>query len=388
MPALPTLRLKAANTALAEGYPWVHRKEVAITPALRALPVGESVTVVHANGKPIGSATLNLTPGADVVAYMHSSRANTPLDRELLHQRLQNALTMREAIFKAPYYRLCNGDGDSLSGLLVDRLNDVLVVQLNSAGMAARKALIADVLHMLTEPRAIVFRTQADSSIDTIGHLPEMPLPVLENGLTFYADVLEGDKVFWHYHHRDNRQHVAQIAAKQTVLDLFCQSGAIGIGCLKNGAEAATFVDISIRSIELAHISANKAGVLDKCSVLEGDAFAIIKRLIADGHTYGIVSATPPRFANTQKELKPALKIYADLARDGAKLTRSGGYLVISCNEPLIDTNLFINTLLEGVQRAHRNAQIVRVAHGDIDFPVHVQLMLKQPITSVTLRLE
>ena len=152
------LRLnKNADRRLKAGHLWIYSNEVDIkeTP-LKNFAAGESVLVEASNGKTLGVAYIN--PHSLICGRIMSRDPEMRLDRSLFVHRFNQALALRQRMFDQPFYRLIHGEGDLLPGLVIDRFGDVLVVQLNTAGMQALAEDIVDALEKVVKPSAIVFR--------------------------------------------------------------------------------------------------------------------------------------------------------------------------------------------------------------------------------------
>lgn len=221
------LRLKKnADRRLKSGHLWLYSNEVDTTETpLKAFEVGEQVIVEAANGKPMGLAYIN--PNSLICARIVSRDPSQRLDRSLLVHRLNQALALRDRLFDKPFYRLVHGEADLLPGLVIDRYADVLVVQLNTAGMEAVKDELLDALDKVVSPGCVVLRNDTSGrrqeglgeTIEVVkGALPDQVL-LEENGVQFIAPVMDGQKTGWFYDHRVNRAWLNQQVAGKRVLD-------------------------------------------------------------------------------------------------------------------------------------------------------------------------
>lgn len=207
------LRLKKnADRRLKAGHLWLYSNEIDTdaTP-LKTFEPGAQAVVEASNGRAMAVAYVN--PHSLICARVVSRDPEMRLDRSLLVHRFKQALGLRQRLFAKPFYRLVHGEGDLLPGLIVDRFDDVLVVQLNTLGMERMAEQVIDALDKVLSPRAIVFKNdssgrrqeQLDRQVEVVkGELPEEVL-LEENGVRFVARVLDGQKTGWFYDHRDNR---------------------------------------------------------------------------------------------------------------------------------------------------------------------------------------
>ncbi len=230
--ARPVVTLLPGGHRRAEGgHPWIYSNEVQMDAAAKAIAPGSLVTVKRADGRALGVAMFN--PHTLLAARLLDRDAARPIGRRFIARRLERALKLRERLYQAPYYRLVHAEADGLPGLVVDRFGPVLVVQENAAGMERLEPVIVEALTALVSPSAIVLRNDAPARV--LEGLPQEvrvalgtvdgPVTVEENGSTFLADVLAGQKTGWFFDQRDNRAFVAGLCAGARVLDLYCYSG-------------------------------------------------------------------------------------------------------------------------------------------------------------------
>ncbi|MGH6913761.1 MAG: class I SAM-dependent rRNA methyltransferase, partial [Geminicoccales bacterium] len=219
--------LPGQDRRLRAGHPWVFSNELKMDAQAKALAPGEVVCLFTADGRPLALAQFN--PHSLIAARVLTRNKDGTIDAKFFERRLARALRLREKLFDQPYYRLVHAEADGLPGLVIDRFADVLVCQLNSAGMAALEAPLLEAVDGVLAPRAVVLRN--DSPVRALEGLDlevrlakgqlDGPVEVRENGLTFLADLLEGHKTGWYYDQRDNRAFAAHLARAGRVLDLY-----------------------------------------------------------------------------------------------------------------------------------------------------------------------
>ncbi len=219
---------KGEDRRIRAGHLWIFSNE--IDSARSPLPdfgPGENATLRDARGAVLGSVFVN--PHSLICARLYSRKADLPLDADLLRQRLQSALGLRQRLYNQPWYRLCHGEGDLLPGLVMDRFGDHLTVQVGTWGMEARKEELREVLGELLQPRSILWDN--DIAARSLEGLPrenesEGPVPdvldVPENGCIFRAPLQGGQKTGWFYDQRRNRREAARYAAGADVLAIDC----------------------------------------------------------------------------------------------------------------------------------------------------------------------
>ena len=375
------LRLrKNADRRLKGGHLWLYSNEIDIkeTP-LKGIEPGEQVIIEADNGREMGIAYVN--PNSLICARVVSRDPKVALDRSLLVHRFNQALSLRKQFFKEPYYRLVHGESDLLPGLVIDRFDDVLVVQINTQGMAKVEAEIIDALDKVVRPRVIVMSNDTSGrrmeglpleSEVVRGELPEDGLiSLIENGVTYSVSPLEGQKTGWFYDHRDNRAWLNQWVEGKRVLDVFSYVGGWGIQAAVNGAASVTCVDASAKALNAVDRNAALNGVSDRVSTIEGDAFEVLAALKEQGEQFDIVIVDPPAFIRKRKDMNVGERAYGRLNREAMRLLKRDGLLVSgSCSMHLLPERH--KDIVRGAARHQdRHAQIIFEGHQGSDHPVH-----------------
>ncbi|SEL37161.1 class I SAM-dependent rRNA methyltransferase [Halomonas daqiaonensis] len=379
MTALPSLRLKKnADRRLKAGHLWLYSNEIdtQATP-IKEIEPGAQVVIEAANGKAMGVAYVN--PHSLICARMVSRDPSQGLDRSLLVHRLNQALALRQRLFDKPFYRLVHGEGDLLPGLVIDRFGDVLVVQLNTAGMQAVLPELLDALDKVLSPSSVVLRNDTsgrrqeglEAGVEVVkGELPDRVL-LEENGVQFVAPVLDGQKTGWFFDHRVNRAWLNGLVAGKRVLDLFSYVGGWGIQAAANGAREVLCVDASGPALE--HVAENAAlnGLHEQVAVGEGDAFEVLAALKAEGEEFDVVILDPPAFIRKRKDIPNGERAYGKLNREAMRLLgRDGLLLSASCSMHLTPERL-VDVVRGAVRHQDRQGQILFQGHQGPDHPVH-----------------
>jgi 23S rRNA (cytosine1962-C5)-methyltransferase len=212
----------------------------------------------------------------------------------------------------------------------------------------------------------------------------ELKVQLRENGVTYLADVLQGQKTGWFYDQRDNRRMVAELAAGKTFLDVYSHSGGFGLLAAKYGARA-TLVDSSKLALDLAKESAALNGV--SVDMLQGDAIRVMQQLAAEGKRYEVVSADPPAYVKSKKDIAAGMKGYAKVAAHAAALVTPGGLLFVASCSHHASRGAFNKAVLEGVKKAGRTAEIVRQTGASADHPRHPKLPQSEYLKGIILRI-
>ncbi|MDN7130797.1 class I SAM-dependent rRNA methyltransferase [Halomonas sp. MC140] len=373
------LRLnKHADRRLKAGHLWIYSNEVDIkeTP-LKNFTAGETALVEASNGKVIAVAYVN--PHSLIAARVMSRDPEMRLDRSLFVHRFNQALALRERLYDQPYYRLIHGEGDLLPGLVVDRFGDVVVVQLNTAGMQALADEIVDALDKVIKPEVIVFRNDTggrrqeglEAHVEVIkGVLPDEVL-LEENGARFAVPVINGQKTGWFFDHRVNREWLNRQVSGKRVLDVFSYVGGWGVQAAVHGAKDVLCLDSSKTALEQVARNAELNGVQEQVAVGEGDAFEALAALKADGEQFDVIVLDPPAFIKKRKDIPNGERAYARLNREAMRLLGRDGLLMsASCSMHLANDRL-MDVVRGAVRHQDRQGQVIFQGHQGPDHPVH-----------------
>ncbi|MGB0467297.1 MAG: class I SAM-dependent rRNA methyltransferase [Pontibacterium sp.] len=377
--SLQTLKLRdGADRRLRGGHLWIYSNEVdtTLTP-LKNFATGEQVVVENNRGKPMGIAYVN--PNTLICGRIISRDISHPLNRSLIIHRLKIALSLREACFDAPCYRLVYGDSDGLSGLVIDRFMDTFVVQVSTAGMEAVLEDIVDALNKVFNPKAILLRNdgkmRAMEGLETYtevvqGELPDL-CPLEENGVPLLAPLQKGQKTGWFYDHRDNRARMQQMVKGKRVLDLFSYVGGWGAQALAAGAEQVVCVDASHYALEVAAENARINGAENRFEGFHGDAFDICKTMISEKERFDVVVLDPPAFIQKKKDIRNGERAYSRMNNFAMRLLGKGGVLISASCSMHLEYSRLMDIIRTNSRELDRNAQVFHQGHQGADHPLH-----------------
>lgn len=376
----PILRLQPGrDRRVKSGHPWAFSNEIVMDAAARALAPGAAIRLEGDDGVKHGVWQFN--PHSLIAARVLDRAASGTPDAAWFQARIAAALHLREKLGIGRFCRLVHAEADGLPGLILDRFDDVVALQANTAGMEAATPMIVEALRNLLNPRSILARN--DSPVRALEGLPletkllhgtEARARVEEGGLAFEVDLLSGQKTGWFFDQRENRARVAALAAGSTVLDAFCHTGGFGLLAAKAGAREVTLLDRSQPALELAMASAAANGLPGRVAAQKGEALETLERMVGGQRRFDIVVADPPAFAKSRKDIPAALRAYQRLARICAQLVNPGGFLFIaSCSHHAAPLE-FAAAVAEGVWKARREARLLASTGAGPDHPVHPML--------------
>lgn len=393
---LPPLRLqKNEDRRLRAGHLWVFSNEVDVTATpLTDFEPGEPAEVFDSRGALLGSAYVN--PHSLICARLISRRAGRTLDDRLLAERFARALQLRERLFPdEPFYRLVFGEGDFLPGLVVDRFDQVLVVQITTAGMDRVRDSVLSILREATGASGILLRNDTPArsleglplSTEPIGDVPER-LTLRENGTRFSVTLTHGQKTGWFFDHRRNRQAMRRYVPGRRVLDVFSYAGGWGVQAAEAGASEVVCIDSSAAALDDLRRSAELNDVADRVRATQADAFDALRDLRAAGERFDVVVLDPPAFIKRRKDQKQGEKAYARINQMAMEVLAPDGILIsASCSYHLTRDALLL-AMLRASREAGRELQVLEEGHQAPDHPVHPAIPETAYLKSFIARVE
>ncbi len=392
---MPSIKVSPRGAArLKSGHVWVYRSDITSTDAI---PPGSLVTVSDQRGKPLGTALYSSSSQIAIRMLSHDSVLDFPA---LLRQRIANAIAYRKSIVRdTDAYRLIFSEADFLPGLIVDRYNDILSLQILTQAMDAdlvRETVIPELTEQ-THPAAIVERV--DPRARELETLPPRPSSLLQgtkssttfkmNGIQFQFDALEGQKTGAFLDQRENYAAAAQYAHGDA-LDVFCYQEAFALN-LAAKCSQVTGVDSSRTALEVAEQNAGANQELlrgKEVEWIEANAFDLLKDYAHSGHCYDTIVLDPPAFAKTKRDLDSALRGYKELNLRALKMLRPGGILVTCSCSYHVGQSDFLEMLGSAGLDSHRTLRLVEVRGQAKDHPVLLNVpetaYLKCVIATVT----
>jgi 23S rRNA (cytosine1962-C5)-methyltransferase len=369
---LPVVKVsrKGANR-LNDGHVWVYRSDIVTADGIAP---GSAVGVTDERGKFLGTA---LYSGASQIAIrMLSKEAIRDLDG-LLRKRLQEAIAYRERVVRdTDAYRIVFSEADFLPGLIVDRYNDLLSLQVLTQAVdseAVRQVLVSELTERL-KPAAIAERV--DPRVRELEQLPARSSSLLQgeqkttvfsmNRVRFHYEAFEGQKTGAFLDQRENYAAAAQYARGEA-LDVFCYHGGFALHLAQNCSKV-TGVDSSRPALEVADRNATLNG--REVEWIEANAFDLLRDYASAGQQYDTVVLDPPAFAKSKSNLATALRGYKELNLRALKMLRPGGILVTcSCSYHVSPAD-FLEVVAQAARDMHRNLRIVENRTQAKDHPI------------------
>jgi 23S rRNA (cytosine1962-C5)-methyltransferase len=381
MQSLPTVLLKPGEAdRILAGHPWIYHGSV--LRLTQPAADGDLVQVKDHRQRFLGTGFYNSKSKINV-RVLAPDRIEP--NQAFFEERIRAALAVRQRHLPgATSFRVVNAESDSLSGLIVDKYEDVLVVQTSSLGMDQRKPVILAALQALFSPRAIVERNEVASrkfeglpdANGLVAGTLDGPVPISLNGLRFEVDVLGGHKTGLYLDQQANYQRVADLAKDAQVLDCFSFLGGFGLHAARAGAAHAHLLDQSAEVIAAAARNAAANGLAEKCSTEAANVFDWLKaQTLTQPHEkivprWDLIVLDPPSFTRNRASVPDALRGYKEIHLRALKLLKAGGTLATFCCSHHVDAGLFRDTVLSAAFDARRILRQIATYSQSPDHPI------------------
>jgi len=381
MESLPTVLLKPGEAdRIVAGHPWVYHSSILRMTAQAG--DGELVQVKDHRQRLLGVGFFNSRSKIHVRVL---APERIEVNEAFFEQRIREALAIRQRhLPNATSFRVVNAESDFLSGLIVDKYEDVLALQISALGMDKRKGMIVDVLKRLFSPGAIVERSDVASrkfeglseSNGVIDGELKGPISVNLNGIRFETDLIAGHKTGMYLDQQTSYQAVAQFAKGAQVLDCFCFLGGFGLHAARAGAARVHMLDQSEEAIAAAKRNAEANGLASNTSFETTNVFDWLKAQTKTGPSeklvpkFDLIILDPPSFTRNRASVPDALRGYKEIHLRALKLLRPGGTLATFCCSHHVDAGLFQDTVLSAAYDARKILRRVAAYSQSPDHPV------------------
>ncbi len=381
-----TLKKNQDKRVLA-GHPWVFSNEIA--ERSDSIELGDEVVVQNHQKRFIGRGFFH---PRSLIAVRLMTRNDEAVDKRLWVEKLRCAWSLRRQIYPQHHcYRVCFGESDGISGLVVDKYNDLLAVQLFSAGIERRKQMVLEALIEVFQPRCVIARNDFAAREQEglkqerevwLGEVPE-PQWIEQDGIRFWVDSWNGQKTGFFFDQRDNRAALQAYVAGKSVLDAFSFAGAFALYAATAGARSALAVDSSPEAVKAAESNFRENGFEQKCSVCQADLFEFLKQ---SRDSTDVVVLDPPALVKRKALFREGLRGYRNLNQRAMARVAPGGTLVTcSCSYHVTETE-FRAQVVEAARRAGRKIHLLESRIQSRDHPVLLAVRETQYLKCLILR--
>ena len=361
---------------LKQGHLWVFSNEVASP--LKEYEPGSLVEVYEKGRHFLGIGYIN---PRSLISIRLLTRKRETIDAGFFARRMQEAKEYRRRVLPGvSSLRVVYSEADVLPGLIVDRYNDCLSIEVLTLGMERLMEEILEAIERVFRPSSLVLRL--DSSLRLLEGLPlrkevirgGSPKEVIEEGEMFFGvDPLNGQKTGFFLDQRENRLAFRSYVDGGVGLDLFCYTGAFGLHLAKKGARVIG-VEQSEWAIEVGKRNLQLNGLADNYEFVKADVFDFLRQASGQGRRFDFVIIDPPSFTRSRRTVKDALRGYKEVNRLALSLLRRGGLLCTSSCSYHVDLALFLETIRQALSDSNRQARVLEVRSQSKDHPVLISV--------------
>ena len=396
MSAIVVLKQNEGRNAKAGGA-WIYDNEIeSIT---GECVDGDIVLVKDNNGVALCKGFIN--SNSKIRIRLLTRDADTEINREFFAMRVRDAWELRKAAMSQSAdglnsCRVIFGEADFLPGIVIDKYNDVLVVQSLALGIDKLKETIIDELKAVLKDDGYNIRgvyERSDAPVRKkeglylhkgfIGNEFDTNVPISENGIKYTVDVVNGQKTGFFLDQKHNRLAMQRLvkgvlplssnlggANTLKVLDCFTHMGTFALNCAYAGATDVTGLDISEFAVSQATENAKNNGLDGRAKFRCADVLDELPRLYTAGEQYDIVILDPPAFTKSKEATKNAIRGYREINMKGMKLVRDGGFLATCSCSHFMTEELFKQTILQAAKSVHKRLKQVEFRTQAPDHPI------------------
>ncbi|GIL70950.1 hypothetical protein Vretimale_4050 [Volvox reticuliferus] len=381
--------------SIKRGHPWIFPE---VLRELPKAPPGSLALLKTVDGEILAKGYYD--PGSKL-AFRTFALQREKLDEQLVTARLERAAELRDVLFQ-PYdttngFRLINGEGDGLPGLVVDVYDTAAVMKLDGAGAESfynAEELASWLMRRLPHLRTVFLKYR--SGEEGRGRLlagqapaPDQPVRFQENGVQFQADIVQGQKTGFFLDQRDNRSFVGRLSRDKRMLNVFGYTGGFSVYAGMGGARQVTTVDVGRAALSYATANWALNGLVpEHHEAVAEDAFEFLDSAAKAREKWEVVVIDPPSFAPNKQAAEKARASYTRLFAAAAAVTAPHGFLSLASCSSHIDAPTFMEVCEDALGRARRQGYVLRVAGQPADHPFPAAAHELSYLKFITFRLE
>ncbi|MBP3232918.1 MAG: class I SAM-dependent rRNA methyltransferase [Eubacterium sp.] len=384
--AVVTLK-KGEGRTLKAGGSWIYDNEIDKIDG--DYQDGNVLKVEDFDGYPMGWGFINTKSRIQI--RMLTRDANAVMDDEFLYRRVRAAWDYRKAVIDTSSCRVIFGEADFLPGLVIDKYEDVLVVESLALGIDILKERIVDILKEIMLEDGIKIRgvyERSDAKVRLkegmertkgfIGAEFDTAVQITENGVRYNVDIVNGQKTGFFLDQKGNRMAIQELCRRLSsstdkgisVLDCFTHTGSFALNAAVGGATSVEAVDVSELAIEEAKRNAELNSVTDRMTFTCDDVLNLLPRYVEEGRQYDVVILDPPAFTKSRETIKKAAKGYREINIRGLKLVKPGGYFATCSCSHFMDQQLFSEVIAQAAKAAHKKLRQIEFRTQAKDHPI------------------
>ncbi len=379
--AIVTLK-KGEGRTIKAGGAWIFDNE--IDSVMGTFENGDIVIVHDFDGYMMGRGFINTN--SKIRVRMMTRKKDQLIDDDFLYMRVKNAWEYRKSVLLPVDLNCCRvifGEADFLPGLVIDKYDDVLVVESLALGIDKLKLKIVDMLKEIMTADGFKIRgvyERSDAKVRTkeglapykgfIGDEFDTNVEIVENGVHYMVDVVNGQKTGFFLDQKYNRLSIQRLCKDKRVLDCFTHMGTFALNAGLGGASEVTGLDISDFAVAQATANAKLNGLENTVKFKQANVLDELPKLAEAGEKFDVVILDPPAFTKSREATKNAIKGYREINMKGLKLVKDGGYLATCSCSHFMTQDLFIKVIGQAAQAAHKRLRQVEFRTQAPDHPI------------------
>jgi 23S rRNA (cytosine1962-C5)-methyltransferase len=379
--AIVTLK-KGEGRTIKAGGAWIFDNE--IDSVMGTFENGDIVIVHDFDGYMMGRGFINTN--SKIRVRMMTRKKDQLIDDDFLYMRVKNAWEYRKSVLLPVDLNCCRvifGEADFLPGLVIDKYDDVLVVESLALGIDKLKLKIVDMLKEIMTADGFKIRgvyERSDAKVRTkeglapykgfIGDEFDTNVEIIENGVHYMVDVVNGQKTGFFLDQKYNRLSIQRLCKDKRVLDCFTHMGTFALNAGLGGASEVTGLDISDFAVAQATANAKLNGLENTVKFKQANVLDELPKLAEAGEKFDVVILDPPAFTKSREATKNAIKGYREINMKGLKLVKDGGYLATCSCSHFMTQDLFIKVIGQAAQAAHKRLRQVEFRTQAPDHPI------------------
>lgn len=370
---------KGTGRTLKAGGAWIYDNEIdAISGDFEN---GDLVTVEDFDGYPLGHGFINTR--SKLTVRMLSRKKDTVVNEDFIEQRVRTAWEYRKATTDISSCRVIFGEADFLPGIVIDKFEDVLVVESLALGIDRLKPVILDKLKKILAEDGILIRgiyERSDAKVRLqegmerfkgfIGEPFDTKVEICENGVHYIVDVEDGQKTGFFLDQKYNRLAIQKLCKGAKVLDCFTHTGSFALNAGIAGAQSVLGVDASETAVLQARRNASLNGLDGTVKFLCEDVFELLPELEEKGEKFDVVVLDPPAFTKSRSSVKNAIKGYREINLRAMRLVKDGGFLATCSCSHFMTYELFTQTIGQAAKNVHKRLRQVEYRTQAPDHPI------------------
>ncbi len=373
-----TLKKGEGRTIKAGGM-WIFDNEIAeVTGEFNN---GGLVEVQDFDGYFMGIGFMNLA--SKIRVRLLTRKKGQVINKEFWVNRVQAAWDYRKATVDTKSCRVIFGEADFFPGFVVDKFNDVLVVESLALGIDKYKEEILSILVEILSKDGITIRgiyersdakVRLQEGMERVKGFLSDPFDtkvlIEENGVKYYVDVAEGQKTGFFLDQKYNRLAMQKLCNGAKVLDCFTHTGSFALNAGLGGAKEVVGVDASELGVIQATENAKLNGLEDRVRFVCADVFDLLPELESKGETYDVIILDPPAFTKSRNSVKNAVKGYREINYRALKIIKDGGFFATCSCSHFMTPELFTQTIGQAARAAHKRLRQIEYRQQSPDHPI------------------